>query len=405
MKILYIHQYFTDSNKNGANVVAFTCFEMFSKRDNSVFFFATDEKPYLMTQNINRYFPKSYINKKGIINKIKYRLNAIYNFEAENNIKKVIEEIKPDIIHIHSLLELSCSVLKPICKAGIPTVMTIHDAGFVCPVMGTNKQKCSKCAGNVFHCIKNKCSKQSYLCSLYVAVKFAINRHFVKKYPPKAYITPSKALNILVSNSIAGHKSYILPNCLDTVFDKLETNSNDDGYFLYVGGLLDIKGVNNLLCAFKGLPSEINLHIVGTGLHEDKYKKYVSNNNLQNVKFIGKLDRVELCKEYNNCRAVIVPSNCFEIFGMVNIEAFSCSKPVIGSNAGGIPEIIDDNYNGFIFEPDDINQLQKCILKYYNNPDLAHEHGKNAYMKAKSLYSRAFFQKQLNSIYENTVKI
>ncbi len=403
MRILYIHEYFTDTQKNGANIVAFNSYNAMKKAGHEVFFYAMQNPPYLYKQPFENLFPPSHITKGGIINSVKYRLNSVYNHTARRNLEKLLDEIKPDIVHVHSLLELSPSVLIAIKKKNIPYVMTVHDGGFACPVMGTKYNLCQLCASDILNCLKHKCSRNNYLCSLYVMLKFYISKIINKKYYANCYITPSNALKNYIDSCFNIQNIECVPNSLDNVFESVSPNYGNDGYFLYVGGLLDIKGVNILLNAVKMLPRNINFHIAGGGKDENKYKDFIFKNSLTNVKLLGKLNREELIKEYQNCIAVIVPSNLFEIFGMINIEAFINGKPVIASRIGGIPEIVDDGINGLLFNPGDETQLKECILKYWNNPSLVIEHGQNAYKKASAEYTEEKYYKRLIQIYNNVL--
>ena len=89
---------------------------------------------------------------------------------------------------------------------------------------------------------------------------------------------------------------------------------------------------------------------------------------------------------------------------MTNIESFINGKPVIASNIGGIPEIIEHNVNGLLFEPANIEQLKECIIKYYNNPKLVIEHGKNAYQKAITEYTEEKYYNKLIDVYNNVLE-
>lgn len=405
MKILYIHEYFTDKEKNGANIVAFSNYKFMKDKGHKVYFFAINSKPYLENLYFNKYFPKSHIHKKGILNNIIYRINSIYNISAKNNLHKLLNTIHPDIVHIHSTLELSLSILHPIKELNIPTVITVHDAGFSCPVMGTKIEYCYLCSKSIYNCIKNKCSRNNYFCSTYIALKFFINKYLIKKNKPKQLIVPSNALAnyIKITKFDNGIPITVMPNCLDTVFEEVKPNYSNKKYFLFVGNLNNIKGVKILLEAMKLLSKRINLKIIGGGINEQEYKEFVSKNNLYNIEFLGKMNRSQLIEEYKNCIAIIVPSIWFEIFGMINIEAFACGKPVIASNIGGIPEIVEDNINGLLFEPGNVEQLKECILKYWNNPELAIEHGKNGYKKAISQYTEEQYYNKLIKIYEEVL--
>lgn len=406
MKILYIHEYFTDSQKNGANIVAFSNYELVKNSGHEVYFYSMDVSPYIEDNVLSRYFPLSHINKKGFINNIIYRVNSVYNVQAKKNLYKILKIIRPDIVHIHSTLELSLSILKPIKDFNIPIVMTVHDAGFVCPVMGgTQESLCTLCAKSKINCIKKKCSKNSYICSIYMTIKFWMNKFLIKKYKPNQLIIPSKALGkyIKMTNLDNAIPINIIPNCLDSEFNNINPNYTNRKYFLFVGTLIDEKGVDILLNVIKNLPNNIKFHIVGSGRDEEKYKDFVIKNKLNNVKFKGKLDRKQLVYEYQNCIALIVPSVLFETFGMINIEAFISGKPVIASNIGGISEIIEHNVNGLLFEPGNVEQLTECILRYWNNSDLVIEHGRQGYQKAKDKYTKESYYDILIKLYEELI--
>ena len=406
-KILYISEFFSHSAISGASIVAFNNYYMMRDFGNECYFYATNLKPYLEEQSINDFFPESHIFLKDKVSSVKFRLNSLYNSKAKKNLEKVIEEIKPDVIHIHCPVELSFSIILAIKKYKIPYIITIHDPGFVCPILGTGEQKCTLCSKSLLNCVKKKCSRNNYFCSMYVAFKFWINKLLLNTYLPKKLLFPSKALKDYVESTKyrlnVSHS--VFPNTLDKEYENIQPNYSNDRYFLFVGSLYNAKGIDILLNAIKDLPKDINFHIVGKGTSEseNRYKSFADENNLSNVKFLGQLDRQEILKEYQKCIALIVPSNWFEIFGMINIEAFINGKPVIASDIGGIPEIVEHDKTGLLFEPANAEQLKYCILKYWNNNSLVIEHGKNAYKKAVKLYLGKNTASILNDFYKEVI--
>ena len=151
------------------------------------------------------------------------------------------------------------------------------------------------------------------------------------------------------------------------------------------------------------LPRDIELHIVGEGGVKDELMPYIKVNNLENVKFVGFKSGEELNEEYNNCIALIVPSTAYEAFGLINIEAFINGKPVIASNVGGIPEVVEHNKTGLLFDCKNVEQLKECILKYKDNPDLVVEHGKNAYKKVIENYTEDICYEKLMKVYNEVL--
>ena len=399
MKILLIHPSFSSEGAKGSEIIAQDTYSLLKKAGHDVYFFATDKKPYLENTNWTKYFPR-YMPR--------FSPKWWWNFEAQNNLSKMLDDIKPELVHIHTIGQLSYSVFKPVLSRKIPVVMTLHDTGLSCPVAQGWRDKtiCSKCKGlNTFPCIINNCIRtQKRLSSFNMAVLSLINKLSGYNKKINKFITPSKALaDYIQCKDIPSSKIEVIPNFLNSNYlNKIQLSNNQD-YFLYVGTLADYKGVDTLLKAIKELPKEISFKIIGSGFQENKYKNFAKENKLTNVEFLGNLNRTEIIKYYANCISLIVPSNCFETFGMINLEAFACKRPVIASNIGGIGEIVEQNKNGFLFDPQNVKQLKDCILNYWNNKDLAASHGNNGFELVQEKYLQEQYLKKLENIYQEII--
>jgi glycosyltransferase involved in cell wall biosynthesis len=134
---------------------------------------------------------------------------------------------------------------------------------------------------------------------------------------------------------------------------------------LYVGGLNKGKGVDILIRALVGLKSEhpkVKLHIVGTGSSLSYLKALSVQEGIErDVIFWGQADYFSIPKFYKGADICVFPSRC-EAFGIVVLEAMASGKPIVASNIGGIPEIISDDENGILVEPNDPEALSKAIV-------------------------------------------
>lgn len=407
MRIIIENQSF--SLQGGTEVVSVATYSTLKKYGHDVYFFSTDKKPYYIENyEYAKYFPKDNLNTIGYLkNPFKY----FWNWEAANKLEQMIKDINPDIIHFNALI--SPSILQVCKKNNIPAIMTIHMMPSHCPavkLLFRNKIICSdfKCKnGNYWHCILNKCGNGSIERSIRKSLLSYIY-DITGVYSAISYfICPSQALRDYArQTSICKDKNKIITINNFLRDDELKTipNYTNKGYFLYIGRLDREKGVNYLLEAIKDLPREIEVHIVGKGSEEEKLKQYAKENNLENVKFLGFKNREEIKEEYQNCISTVLPCNWFENFPTTNMESFINGKPVIASNIGGIPEQIEHNKTGLLFEPTNAEQLKKYILNYWNNNDLVVEHGKNAYQKAITQYTEERYYKELVSIYQKTIQ-
>jgi hypothetical protein len=180
------------------------------------------------------------------------------------------------------------------------------------------------------------------------------------------------------------HKNmYVVPLGLDVVSeDKILTeNKNDPLQILFVGRLERRKGIDVLLKAFEKVWNEnrhVELYIAGNDkipyekgktIREIFTEKHANSELLNHVYFLGEVSDEQLQELYSKCDIFVAPSR-YESFGLVYLEAMNYAKPVIGTNIGGIPEIIQDQVNGLLIPPDDVSELVQAIITLVKNEDL-----------------------------------
>lgn len=117
-------------------------------------------------------------------------------------------------------------------------------------------------------------------------------------------------------------------------------------YFLFAGRLERIKGLDDVIPAFRDLP-EVDLLVAGDGTHAAALKALACG--MPNVKFLGHVAPEDLRRYYSHALALLVPSECYETFGIVLIEAFRQGTPVIARRLGPFPEIVEQSGGGELF--------------------------------------------------------
>jgi glycosyltransferase involved in cell wall biosynthesis len=145
-------------------------------------------------------------------------------------------------------------------------------------------------------------------------------------------------------------------------------------YFLFVGRLEYIKGLQNLIPVF-GKHGEFDLFIAGDGEYKAKLVELAAG--YPNIKFLGRTDQKRLRELYKGAVAVIVPSICYETFGIIIIEAFSCKTPVIVNDLGALPEVVDDSGGGFVYTNE--AELVRSMMKLATDRGLRQQLGENGY--------------------------
>ncbi|HSA07341.1 MAG TPA: glycosyltransferase family 4 protein [Candidatus Gastranaerophilales bacterium] len=410
MKIVYLHNYF--HIKTGSGTVMFQEAEIMKQNGHEVYFFCTDKKPYY-DENYKylHYFPKfNDFKKMSKKEKILNLLTPFYNKEAVKKFGMFLDEVKPDLVHEHTIsFYLTPAILNECYKRKIPVISTMHGPGYFCPagnlLNGKTGEICDKvlCKGvNKLPCFINKCYEGNIFRQIYETI---LRYHYVENFLKKAdyFICPSNALrDIALTSGYPQEKVFTVYNCLQEEIKRKEPGNSE--YFLYTGRIDKGKGIYNLIEAWRKLPREIPLHIVGTGKEKENAQKIIEQYSLDNVKLLGFKTGEELDREYQNCIATILPPIYFEVFGMTILEAFRYSKPVIGSKTGGIPEVIDDGINGILYKRNDLEALKDAVLKLYHNRQLAEEYGRKGNEKLKAIFSAQEHYNKLIEVYKKAVK-
>lgn len=411
MKILLVNKYYYI--KGGSETYFFGLKKMLEDNGHEVIVFSmNDEKNF--KSEYEKYFVSNIdYESERLLNKVRNALKLINSKEAYKKLCSLIEDTKPEIAHVNLVYhQLTPSIFHALKKYNIPIVFTSHDYKAICPnyKLLSNGQICTKCIGGKFYnCAINKCHKNSNMFSILLSIE-AYYHKIRKSYDLADYIIcPSRfMLEQLVKGGFKREKLIHLPNFLSNDFEsKTVMNTKllekDNNTILYYGRLSSEKGLDLLLDVKKRIDKEFILKIIGTGPEEERLKERVKRENIKNVRFLGFKTGDELVNEIKSSKATIIPSVCHEVFGLTIIESYSTGTPVIGSNLGGIPEIIKENQTGFIFEHDNIESLKIAINKMLNMDVTSPEYLDmvNNCLSFKEEFTPKKYYEKLIHIYEN----
>lgn len=397
MKILLINNCFY--RRGGSEAVFFGSADLLKEKGHEVVYFSMEDDQNIHTDN-HEYF----IGRGGKLSQMR---DYFCNAEAAKKIEEIIKIEKPNIAHAHLLWGgIGPSIFAVLHKYGIPIVHTAHDYRMVCPAYTFRNGRgevCEKCKGRHFvECVKNRCGKGSLVQSLLMAAEMRYRNyrwHPAKELDGIVYVSQfAKDKHIEKDPLFAKTKSIVLYNCSQKG-PKIEKGRGN--YFLYFGRLSHEKGVEMLIEAFKQFPGQ-KLEIVGTGPLEQSLKAAAAGN--PQVEFLGFKQGKELQDLVRNAHFVIVPSQWYENNPMTIVESYSLGTPVIGSDLGGIPEIIKEGATGFVFKHDSIESLLYKI-------NIANEISNQAYFSmtesARRFYDNNFsedtYADKLVGFYEDVI--
>jgi exopolysaccharide biosynthesis WecB/TagA/CpsF family protein len=191
------------------------------------------------------------------------------------------------------------------------------------------------------------------------------------------------------------HKLYPISNVIEP--PPFTHTKADTPVILYVGQLIKGKGIDLLLQALSRISIPYQCCIVGSGNAEANLKELAAKLNLSNkLSWIGWTDDIDAY--YAKAQLVVVPSRWQEPFGLIGIEAFAHSIPVVGFDVGGISEWLKHKVNGLLARENDIAGMAKAITTLITNPEKAHQYGLAGNLMVQREYSEAGFIERFSAL-------
>jgi len=195
-------------------------------------------------------------------------------------------------------------------------------------------------------------------------------------------VVPTKIMKIKLEQKIKENKIYVIPNVVEinTFKNVISKSKKEKPTLLAVKALEKYSGYEYLLHGFKKAKAnikELRLIIVGSGPEEKSINNIIEKNQIEDVEIIKKIEHNDLAKLMNEC-TIFVHCTRYESFGLVLVEAMASGLPIISSDVGGIPEIINEDYNGLLYNYGDSDTLSKKIIKLLNNQSLLNKFSKNS---------------------------
>ena len=399
MKILLVNKF--HYLRGGSEKYYFELAQLLKSKGHTVGFFSMKHEENITTGDAEYFVEEIDLNTGS---KLK-ALDVIYSQENKRLMAKALKEFKPDIVHINNFQrQLSASIIDAIKEKNIPIVMTAHDLNPICPasIMLYNGEVCYDCITKGYaQCIKKKCVKGSTLKStLGVIEKKYYDFHKVFR-KIDCIISPSEFnKNQLVNGKLKYNEIVTLHNFVN------ESERNDyvlGDYAFYLGRLSKEKGILNLIEAIGEIPNA-KLLIAGDGPERERIEAYISEHKLDGrITLLGYQNQDSIHKYITNSRFVVIPSICNENCPYSVLEAMEIGKPIVASRIGGIPELIADGENGYLYKADDINELKEKLTLLLDNDDKVNRFAQKSRELYESYYSPDSYYNELIKIYNKVM--
>jgi len=305
------------------------------------------------------------------ISRLRTFSRTLWNGQTYQAIRRLLQSESIELVHAHNTFPLiSPALYYAAHNANIPVVQTLHNYRLLCPAATffRDGNVCEQCLGSrlPYQAIVHRCYRQSAAASA-TAVSMLAVHHAAGTWTSKidAYIALTDfARQKFIDGGLPPEQIYVKSGFL-AADPGLGAGSGAQPYALFIGRLVEEKGIDLLCRAWSRLGSVIPLKIAGEG------PPGFLTRPVSGIEYLGRCERAHILELLKGAAFLIMPSLWYEGFPMVIVEALACGTPVIASALGSMNELIQDGVNGFRFSPGDANALVSCVKNALHDGKLA----------------------------------
>jgi len=397
LKILLVHNFYGSSAPSGENTAFQAESGLLRKNGHTVIEF---------TRNSDE------VRNLGSFGLLKGAFSTPWNPFSLKALKNILIKEKPDILHVHNFFPLiSPSIFYATNDLDTPTVFTLHNYRIVCAnaILLRNNSPCTECLDkqSILPSLKYKCYRESRMATLPLALSIKLHQvlgTWQRKVDAFISLTEFQK-NKLIEAGLPAEKIHIKPHFYSSPPNPLPFNERGSKV-VFIGRLGPEKGINVLLHAWKMWGEDApDLEIIGDGPERHPLEKYSATNNLDNkISFLGQLPFPQTLDKLSRARLSILPTLCYEGFPMTVLEAFAMGVPVVASNIGSLPCIIENNKNGALFKAGDSEALCNALKEVWGNRENLEQMSTAARSTFEESFSTEINHKILMDIYQEASK-
>jgi glycosyltransferase involved in cell wall biosynthesis len=324
----------------------------------------------------------------GPVGRARAVARMLWSTSSRRGLAEVIADFRPDVVHLHNIYhQLSPSVLAAVRAAGVPAVMTLHDYKLVCPSyqLLADGAICTDCVEHGFGAaVRRRCKDGSLSRSGVLAAESWLHRAMGAYAPVDVFISPSSFLARTVSAAGPYADRVVVVNHFVDVTTAVKVEPG--GPLVFAGRLSPEKGVDVLIEALAELPAEVTLDVAGDGPERPKLERLADTRTPGRVRFHGRLPRQQLHELVRASSVSVVPSRWHENQPMAVLESFACGVPVVTTDLGGLPELVEDGVDGLTVPPNKPIALASALAELTTEQHRAFAMGRAGRTKVEQRY-------------------
>jgi glycosyltransferase involved in cell wall biosynthesis len=326
-------------------------------------------------------------------------LRTIWNPRSRREVLALIDERRPALVHAQNVFPLISPAAYDAARVrGIPIVQSLRNYRLFClnAYFFREGQPCERCLEHAWPWpgVIKRCYRDSALASGAVAAMVSTHRALGTWRRIDRFIALSEfARRKFVANGLAEDRVALKPNFLPT--DPGE-GPGDGGYALFVGRLSPEKGLGTLLAAWRDHHRLPPLKVIGDG----PLAAMVAAHRSERIEYLGRRPAAQVHHAMRRAALLVFPSEWYETFGRVAIEAYAAGTPVLASRIGAVAEIVRDGVTGRLFEPRRPEDLAEKALAMMSEPALVVRMRRAARAEFLAKYTAEANYRQLIEIYD-----
>jgi glycosyltransferase involved in cell wall biosynthesis len=327
---------------------------------------------------------------------------SAWSQESYEAVRALIRRKRPEVAHVYNTLALVTPSVYYAChEEGVPVVQTVYNYRLLCPAANflRNGRICEDCVQHsLWSSVAHGCYRDSRLQS--AALAWALHSHRRRgtwDTIVDAYIAPTEFMRTkLIEGGLPATKIVVKPNYHEP---DPGVRVASDGSALYVGRLSPEKGVRTLLTAWQMLDRPPRLCVIGDGPLRAELEETVARNSQGGIELLGMRPHHEVLEHLKAAAFLILPSEWYEAFPHVILEAFACGVPILASRIGTLPDVIQDHINGLLFEASQAADLAAKVKWIVSHPDDAQRIARNGRAEYETKYTADRNYERLIGIY------
>ena len=332
---------------------------------------------------------------------------VLWSERSRRTVSHALADFAPDVVHLHNTFPLlTPSVLYACRDAAVPVVATIHNYKLGCAngSFFRDGRVCHDClGGSSLPAVAHGCYRGSAPATLPIVVGSALHASAWRRLV-SAYVFISAAQrDLLAPLGLPSDRSFVKHNFVPSA---TETDDIVEHQVAYVGRLDEAKGASFLMRAWDEFRSRrprspLRLVVVGGGEMAATVERWAAGH--PSVRMAGHVSRPEASRILAGSRAVVVPSQWEETFGMVAVEAMAAGTAPIASGHGAFPELITSGSDGALFPPTEVDALADILAEVDDRPERWAAYGRRARETYRSRFTVAVSTDRLLDIYRFAV--